>query len=87
MYGIRTKIQASCLLRSCPLDPSHKLFMLMLLFPSSGPRNQNTSLHSGTDSTGKVENSLAPNLRRVHRDNKVLLENQQIAYLVTLQGK
>lgn len=87
MHGTRTTFQASCLLRSCSLDPSHKVFMLMLVFPSSGPRNQTTSLHSGTDSTGKVKNSPAAKLKRVHRDNKVFLGNQIIWYLMTLQGK
>lgn len=62
----------------CPLGTSHKLLMHMLVFPFSGPRNLNTSLHSGTDSTGKVENASALNLRRVHRNNEVPLGNQQI---------
>lgn len=48
----------------------------MLVFPFLAPLN--ISLHSGIASAGKVEKALVPNLRGVHRDNEVLLGNQQI---------
>jgi len=72
---------------SCPLGTSHALPMRTLMFSFSGPTDLNTSLHSGTDSAGKVENAPAPNLGIVHRDTEVLLGNQQICYLMALQGK